>query len=554
MKYTPTILFSVTLLGVSLAAETMVSRSFPSCAYVGGQIYCFGGDTYSDFASGNKIDQNIYSLDIAKFSGNETDTLSSKWEKMIPKTTFNLESRRAPTAAVLPDGKSFMIVGGLLTSANQKFSNQTIIYDTATNTWIKGLSCTEPNRGTRQVHRSTAVNLPDNMIGFYGGLEQAANTSLPEITASGKTMNYTSTGGSLVGFRAFKVFSLTSNSWYDFSPQANIPADYYPNTQSATIIPSTGKVYYFGGSYYTPDSLSQSIRVPFDKGNTFDTKAGSWSQETFTGDIPSNRLFHSTNLLPNSDDIILYGGSNDGAKATTDYCYTLNILENKWTRQDFYVPTSLSGPRFSHSTVLVNSTLFVLFGRGLDGSLNPSMLTLNVADATKIAYTSVYRADGQYELEADETHPPAASTGLSTGATAGIGAGCGVLGLGIIAFIIFYMRRQKKKKTQQHQQLESDIANEQLHDPIHVDWDKIDNDYREVDNLAYTRSPQLSENTTQVNSPLSGAAAIKHVPHTPEPTNMEVQPHMNKNPDAMDEVELVKPSAGISIVKPDGYQ
>lgn len=78
--------------------------------------------------------------------------MSNKWEKKIPATNFNLENRRSPTAAVLEDGKRLMIVGGLLVTLNQKFSNQTIIYDTTTNTWTKGLSCTEPNRGTRQVY------------------------------------------------------------------------------------------------------------------------------------------------------------------------------------------------------------------------------------------------------------------------------------------------------------------------------------------------------------------------------------------------------------------
>lgn len=126
--------------------------------------------------------------------------------------------------------------------------------------------------------------------------------------------------------------------------------------------------------------------------------------------------------------------------------------------------------------------------------------------------------------------------------------------MGIIAFIIFYMRRQKKKKAQEHQQLESEIASEHVHDPIHVDWDKIDNEFREVENSAYPRSPQLSENTTQVSSPMPGSAGVtKHVPHTPEPNNTDVQQHMNKSPDVADEVGSVKPSVGHSIVKPDGF-
>lgn len=43
--------------------------------------------------------------------------------------------------------------------------------------------------------------------------------------------------------------------------------------------------------------------------------------------------------------------------------------------------------------VLVNLTLFVLFGRGLSRGLNPFKLTLNVADT----YTHVYRVDSVYD-------------------------------------------------------------------------------------------------------------------------------------------------------------
>lgn len=39
---------------------------------------------------------------------------------------------------------------------------------------------------------------------------------------------------------------------------------------------------------------------------------------------------------------------------------------------------------------MVDSTLFVLFGRGIDGTFSPSLITIDVSDATNIAYKSSY--------------------------------------------------------------------------------------------------------------------------------------------------------------------
>lgn len=40
----------------------------------------------------------------------------------------------------------------------------------------------------------------------------------------------------------------------------------------------------------------------------------------------------------------------------------------------------------------VNSTLFIMFARGLDGNLNSYLLTLSVTNLSSISYTSIYNA------------------------------------------------------------------------------------------------------------------------------------------------------------------
>lgn len=80
---------------------------------------------------------------------------------------------------------------------------------------------------------------------------------------------------------------------------------------------------------------------------------------------------------------------------------------------------------------MVNTTLFILFGRGLDGALNPSMLTIDVTSVSNITYTSIFAAPGMIPANSTSNNNTAgpdnsnvSSNGLSKGAIGGIAAGC----------------------------------------------------------------------------------------------------------------------------------
>lgn len=63
-----------------------------------------------------------------------------------------------------------------------------------------------------------------------------------------------------------------------------------------------------------------------------------------------------------------------------------------------------------------NNTLFIVFGRSLTGVAVSSIVTLNVTDPSNISYLSSY-------VDPNGVERPSNSTGLSTGATAGIAVG-----------------------------------------------------------------------------------------------------------------------------------
>lgn len=117
---------------------------------MGGRIYCYGGDT-SATSDERLTDTNLYYLDITQFADQKTDSLSNKWEKVVPRTPFDPELRNHPNAAVLSDGKRILLHGGLYYPGG-KFVNQTIIYDTSTNSWETAPPYVESDRGIRQMY------------------------------------------------------------------------------------------------------------------------------------------------------------------------------------------------------------------------------------------------------------------------------------------------------------------------------------------------------------------------------------------------------------------
>ncbi|KAG2236083.1 hypothetical protein INT48_006099 [Thamnidium elegans] len=519
-------------LGIQLpiAIDNIPSRSYTSCGYVGGQIYCYGGDTSTSVTAGRVVDESLYSLDINSFGGQKSYTLSSRWKTIVPAVNFNTENRGTPSSIVLSDGKRFMIQGGYNTYG-YNYVNQTIIYDTSSNTWSKGTQFTDEKGGPKQIYRSTAVNLPDDSIGFYGGFDQ--------FSSSSEYPTYNENYAEYTGFNNLTMLNVGSGIWSSFSPQSSTLSEFYPSFQTATFNPRTGKIYYLGGSFVTSSvNSTRSSRIPLSWAAVFNTNSGDWSNETLHGDVPTDRLHYTTNLLPNSQDIILYGGSNDGVKGLADYCYTLNLENNTWTKRgNVNVPSLASGPRYFHSAVLVDSTLFILFGRGDTGDLGYPILTIDVSDVSNIVYTDTYvsttntTTNTNSDIDVNSKGPG----GLSKGAIGGITAGVIVICLGIIALIFFYLRRQKKVKQQD------------THENMAVNWDEIEDHYREVP-TAKSNFPQFTE-TTEIIGNTSGR---RYSPNLVE-SNSDSSHPTSKTPDTV--VNIVKPSVSLVdeyvTVKPD---
>lgn len=133
--------------------------------------------------------------------------------------------------------------------------------------------------------------------------------------------------------------------------------------------------------------------------------------------------------------------------AFTDFCYTLNLDTNNWTHQSIDTVGVASAPRFAHSgtvisqtltsictnqqiAVLVNTTLFIMFGLAVYNNPFNDILVMSVNDVNNLYFPDTYpyieqiktipNSNGSISTENAISN----SSSLSTGAVAGIAVAC----------------------------------------------------------------------------------------------------------------------------------
>lgn len=137
--------------------------------------------------------------------------------------------------------------------------------------------------------------------------------------------------------------------------------------------------------------------------------------------------------------------------AFIDFCYTLNLDTNNWTRQNIDTVGVASAPRFAHSgttvisqtlvnictnqqiAVLANTTLFIMFGLAVYNNPLDDILVMSVNDVNNLYFPDTYPYIEQIKTIPNSNGSISAenaisdSSSLSTGAVAGIAVACVVV-------------------------------------------------------------------------------------------------------------------------------
>ncbi|RCH94795.1 hypothetical protein CU097_013392 [Rhizopus azygosporus] len=301
------------------------------------------------------------------------DILSNNWQYVLSTNAFEAEIRGFCQIATLPNGYQIILQGGI----DQGMFNDTILFDVSQKTWQR-LTPYIPSNG-KKIWGGTATNIPSvtmDTIGFFGGTTGfffSKTDSVPKVTGP-------------PGFANLTVFNTTSKTWSYFIPQNNVPSA-IPIFHTATLDPRSGIIYYLGGEIIgtTEPSISQ-----ISWGYTFNTANGDWNTRNYTvlnGNFPSGRVYHTSTMAPNSQHIILFGGADSTNRVVSDYLFTLDLQTNTWVQ--VRLNSALSLPRFGHSAVLVNNTLFILSGEVVEG-LAINILAIDVTDVSNIYLASSY--------------------------------------------------------------------------------------------------------------------------------------------------------------------
>ncbi|CAO0796622.1 unnamed protein product [Mucor circinelloides] len=537
-------IFLVLTLVSSIQSIAIAPRRAANCAYLSNKIYCYGG-----YVKGSTDNDTLTVLDVNSNNGAPSQNLVNKWESVASQSSNNFGFRAFPQAVPFPDGKRLLIQGGY-NYESTPLLDQSIVYNAETNAWEKLPNYYDAsNGGDRQIYYGTGVYIPDlNSIGFYGGYQEhvqpgsnfvaLGGTSVPNLTFNNSDGLY----NSYAGFYYFTLLNLNTNTW--FIPQQSIgPADYH-TSPTATYYPATKKIFYLGGTYY--NSTSQSLfNSYFTYAMTFDTTNGLWSYEPLSGpDYPKERKMHTATLLPDGQNILMYGGTYDDKVAVQDYCYTLNIPKMTWRMHTLAAPLGISGPRSHHSAVLVNDTsLFIMFGLDKDGNPTNDLLILDVADVNSISFLSTFpkinnsstsNTNGTTSNGDNNSNTPKQEGGLSTGATIGIAVGCGAVGILAIIALIFFFRKRNKNNTQASRDHAEDNSNESP--MLNVDWDRIDKQYYQeisppneyVQRYSTTVEERISEPSTTTTT----ASVV-----TPDGTSADKTSHIRL-------MQVVKPDGG----------
>ncbi|KAI9470546.1 MAG: hypothetical protein EXX96DRAFT_584765 [Benjaminiella poitrasii] len=399
------------------------------------RIYCFSGG-YAKI-----VNQEItplkdhYYLDISK-DFNVANTYHG-WYKVLDPTDFVSEATTGYISLKLSD-TSVLINGGTgINNGKDVMKNQTVIYHADTNEWK---TVSNVSSFSQSYYSSGALTL-NNTVVFWGGVA-AIGSLLP-------TFNGTA-----------KLLIDQQNFQWSLQPSA-VALGYARYGHTATVDKSGLLIYYLGGRDIVRDPTTGVYTRPYHTFTNvliYHTDTSIWEQKSVSSSSPpSNRMSHTASLIPSTGNIIIYGGAGPDSVGNripvTDYLHMYKPADN--TFQPISVSSNSingAGPRFGHSAVIKNNSLFVLFGIDTMLQATPDFHVFNLetntwqanfyANGFEPTFVDNSTANNTTNSKAQEDGP--SDSGLSGGAIAGICVG--VIGVIAAVLLFFFIRKRQKQK------------------------------------------------------------------------------------------------------------
>ncbi|CDH56556.1 predicted protein [Lichtheimia corymbifera JMRC:FSU:9682] len=466
------------------------------CAYADYKIYCYGGATSILNDLGLKGTQQFFALNIsdpitvaANSSSWYTIDFTGQTVQPEPNVFFSM------AAIDKPDQKYLVIMGGGGKNDGTAMQHPAIYYDIEAGLWNTIDSSNHPQKRFQSLIFDEAGS-KDRF--FVWGGDRSASTGYWNETSNNDDVPFD--------------MAVLSDKWEWSSPTNNIQnlsLLMLPRTQHAAAQGGDGRIYITGGlEAYANVSSNGSVAYEFYSASMTDTMVydinNGWDIKNTTGDIPSERMFHTMVTSTDGKSILLYGGadtlfgSNNLPLPSRDVAYVLDISDpnNLVWKNVTNTLIQNSGPfdrylRFHHNAILLNSSLFILFG-GNSGGVQQDFFIIDVDNWN---LTNSFAGANLNGNGADGGGGSGSSSGISGGAIAGIVVGV-VVGVGVIvgAIVFFFIRRKRQaKKPSEKRDYVSDSKDGGSNEPMHQSF--LPPSYQEAANQRqeYLSSSNISE-------------------------------------------------------------
>ncbi|KAI9275862.1 hypothetical protein BDA99DRAFT_532808 [Phascolomyces articulosus] len=430
-------------------------------------IFCYGGqiiegsENFSELTPTSVLGDVFITLKLSKDM--DIHTIEDAWERLPdvgPNSFFAFE-------AVSDQGLIFMDGGRGADNGGQTLARyKATLYNTETNDW----STDTAGRGGAMVQSHAAVLGKDNNTIYIWGGFRDKNTGL--LTGTGYELSLD-----------MYMFDVRNSQWTSKNPVETLEdARVY---HRAVRVDSS--IYYIGGTY--PTSIPNNhIDAPMNKIPVYETDTGTWRTENIPGQLmPSPRVGHTVNFIPNTGEIVLIGGrapmnsNNNNTVFREDYFYILQTRgEKSWSTKTInnQQGASFNGNGiYDHSAVLVGDDLFVMFGSFLDATSNKIVSNnILILDVNEWSWVSSVKAvtpisqstkDGDDDSsEGDDGTTGNGGSNKSTGKIAGAVVGS-VVGLVTIAGAVLFFIRKQSGRT--HHKEDGYISNNNDDEKAHAD-------------------------------------------------------------------------------------
>ncbi|CAB4433430.1 unnamed protein product [Rhizophagus irregularis] len=227
-----------------------------------------------------------------------------------------------------------------------------------------------------------------------------------------------------------------------------------PRINYGAILLPNRKIIYIGGrtGYYLFSNNTLAINEVY----LYDTDEDSWSTQSTSGDVPSNRHSFSSVLGLDGQRVILFGGFNANITiAPKDSLYVLDTSTFEW-----YVPKvsgTLLSNRYYHKANVIGKYMVISFGTYYDPSEESHILLLDISNNDEYKWVNDFEPpppspspSSKIPTSSSQTSTPlslpvSSSTKATIIGTAIGSSVCGAL-LAVICFLLYRWNKNKQKR------------------------------------------------------------------------------------------------------------